>query len=71
MQDKAEVAAAACKIVSGCFLGVGTFLSEHWLQLLSGFFLVLTYATQVYFQRRRDRREQRRDEQNQPNSGQS
>jgi len=68
MQDKAEVAAAACKIVSGCFLGLGTFLAEHWLQLLSGFFLVLTYATQVYFHRRKDRRDERRDARN---SGQS
>lgn len=58
MNDKAELATAVCKVVSGCFLGIGAWMGEHWLQLLSGFFLILTYATQLYYHRRRDKRDE-------------
>jgi len=77
LDNKAEIAAGACKLVSGCFLGIGAWMGEHWLQILSGFFLVLTYATQFYFHRRRDRREEAYLQKtypipgSQPDSGQS
>lgn len=59
-EQKSELAAGSSYIASVVGAGVGTWLSEHWLQLASLFFMGLTYATTLYYKRRRDRRELQR-----------
>lgn len=59
-QPKNELAAGASYAASAIGAGLGTWLSEHWLQLASLLFMGLTYATNVYYKRREERRRQER-----------
>ena len=59
MSSKAEIATTASYVTASGGLAVGTWMVDHWLQLLSALVVLATYFTQLYFSLRKDRREER------------
>lgn len=59
MEQKTEIATGISYTASSGGLAIGTVIADYWLQILSAIFLVLTYATQLYFASKRDRRDRR------------
>ena len=59
MFHKTEIAAPVVYTAGSVGIGIGHFMSTNWLQLLSAAVIIATYLTNLFFQRRRDRREER------------